>query len=116
MSNSATTPFQQQWADHASRFSLDVTIPFRVVVDRHEIEIPVLLKQFGGRRGMLLVTRYGLIRDYADRLVTMGYGYSCLSEPGSTSQTDDVGFVEMLQDWGWSGDAPEPGWLTRHAG
>jgi len=113
MSNSKLTSFQQGWADRASRFRIDVVIPFHVVVDAHEIEVPVLLKHFGGARGMLLVPRYDIIRDYTTRLVTMGYGYSCLSGFGSTS---NAGFVEMLQEWSWTGEGPEPDWLARHAG
>ena len=68
----------------------------------------MLLRQFGARNGMLLVNRYDTIRDYAESLVAMGYGFSCLSEPDPDRSEDDDVLFEMLADWSWSGDGPPP--------
>ncbi len=110
------TPFQKQWADLASRFGLSVAIPFTLSVEGATLTVPVLLKQFGGQNGMLLVTDYALIRPHADRLVELGYGYSCLSEPKSPHEVNDEAFVEMLLDWGWTGGGSPPEWLRGKAG
>jgi hypothetical protein len=110
------TSFQQLWTDQASRYGLSVAIPFTVSLDNATLTVPVLLRQFGGRNGMLLVTDYALIRPHADRLVEWGYGYSCLSDPKSPHEEDDDAFVDMLRDWGWSGGGSPPAWLRESAG
>jgi hypothetical protein len=109
-------PFQQLWAQRASRHGLSVAIPFTLSLDGQTLTAPALLRQFGGRNGMLLVTDYALVRPHADRLVELGYGYSCLSEPKSLHEEDDEAFVDMLRDWGWSGDGSPPAWLGKSAG
>jgi hypothetical protein len=111
------TLFQRLWAHRASRFRLSVAIPFTLSLDRATLSAPVLLRQFGARNGMLLVTDYGMIRPHADRVAELGYGYSCLSEPSSPDEEDDdTALLDMLRDWGWSGEGTEPAWLRGAAG
>jgi hypothetical protein len=110
------TLFQQLWADRASRYGLSVAIPFTLALDAETLTVPVLLRQFGAAKGMLLVTDYALIRPHADQIVGLGYGYSCLSEPESPREDDDEAFVDMLRDWGWSGNGSPPAWLREGAG
>jgi hypothetical protein len=57
-----------------------------------------------------IATRWGLsietpfVVQVASGEVT-GYGVSCLSEPtGVTHPGDDEALMEMLADWGWSGN------------
>jgi len=107
------TSFQRLWADRASRLRLSVAIPFTLSFGRATLNVPVLLRQFGGRNGMLLVTDYEPIRPHADRVVELGYGYSCLSEPSSPTEADDeAALLHMLRDWGWSGEGTQPTWLA----
>jgi hypothetical protein len=47
MSTSALSPFQRQWREYASRFGLDVSIPFQFAVGEDVLEVPVLLRDFG---------------------------------------------------------------------
>lgn len=110
------SPFQQLWSDRASRYGLSVVIPFSLSLDGETLRAPVLLRQFGARNGMLLVTDYGQIAPYADRLVERGYGYSCLSEASEHEADDEDALVDMLRDWGWSGDGAPPPWLRDGAG
>ena len=106
------SPFQQLWSDRASRYGLSVAIPFSLSLDGETLGIPVLLREFGARNGILLVTDYAQIGPYADRLVERGYGYSCLSEPSEPhEEDDDATLLDMLHDWGWSGDSAPPPWL-----
>jgi hypothetical protein len=90
--------FQQIWADRSSRLGLSVEIPFTLSLDGATVTAPVLLRKFGGRNGMLLVTDYSPIKPHVNRLVELGYGYSCLSEPKSPCEEDDESFVDMLRD------------------
>ena len=110
------TPFQQFWADRASRYGLSVAIPFTLALDGETLTVPVLLRQFGAANGMLLVTDHALIRPRTGQIVDLGYGYSCLSEPESRREDDDEAFIDMLLDWGWSGDGSPPTWLRERAG
>jgi hypothetical protein len=110
------TAFQRLWADRASRLGLSVAIPFTLSVDGATLAIPVLLRHFGGRNGMLLVTDYVLLRPRGDRLVELGYGYSCLNDPAWPDGEGDDALLDLLRDWGWSGDETPPAWLHGGAG
>ena len=114
------TPFQQLWAHRASRLQLSVAIPFPLSLDRATLAVPVLLRQFGAPNGMLLVTDHETIRPHARRVIELGYGYACLSEPSSPrereSNDDDGALIDMLRDWGWSGETRQPPWLRGGAG
>jgi hypothetical protein len=92
-----------------------VLTPFSVQIDGVTVTVPVLLRQFGARNGMLLVTEYGQIRPHADRVVELGYGYSCLSEPVDPEHDDDAAWIDTVRDWGWSGDGAPPAWLAESA-
>jgi len=106
-----SSSFQKQWNDRAKRYGLRVEIPFVVAVGDQHITVPVLLRDFGPRLGMLLVTDFGLISAYADDLIELGYGYSCLSEPsGVVDPQEDASVVAMLADWGWAGSGSPPAW------
>ena len=105
----ATTRFQEEWFAHAERWGLRVEAPFVVKLREGEVTVPVLLRDFGASRGMLLVTDFSLISSCADEFVNLGYGYSCLSEPaGVAHPADDEAFLEMLSDWGWTGSGNPP--------
>jgi hypothetical protein len=106
-----TTRFQEEWKGIAVRWSLRVETPFIVKLAEREVTVPVLLRDFGGSHGMLLVTDFSLISPYTDELVNLGYGFSCLSEPtGVDHPEDDQALMEMLSDWGWSGIENPPVW------
>ena len=79
---------------------LRVETPFVVTLASGEVTVPVLLRDFGGLHGMLLVTDFSLISPYADELVDLGYGYSCLSESTGVADTEEeAALMEMLSDW-----------------
>ena len=99
------TPFQRLWADRASRLGLSATIPFTLSLDGETLSVPVLLRQFGAPNGMLLVTDFALIRPHANRLVELGYGYSCLSESTQLREEGDNDLLDMLRDWGRRGSS-----------
>jgi hypothetical protein len=108
-----------EWLNIAKAMSLQVIAPASIVLPSGKrIEADALLLEFGGDRGMVLVSDYGIIRSHADELVAAGYGFSTLSEPRPNAEFDlDLsGLPEILGDWGWSGDpAKRPDWLIHPA-
>jgi len=95
----------------AERFGLKVRIPFQVELATGRLTVPVLLEEFGAQRGMLLVTSYQDIAAVTERLVDAGFGYSCLGDSPSTD-LDESQIVDMLRDWGWSGNGGAPSWYA----
>ena len=105
------TAFQQHWVRIAARFGLKVQIPFEVDLAGERLTVPVLLEEFGARRGMLLVTSYQDIEAVTQRLVGAGFGYSCLDD-SPDPDLDESQIVDMLRDWGWSGSREAPNWYA----
>lgn len=106
------TAFQEYWARVAKHLGLKVRIPFRVDLTDDRLTVPVLLEEFGGERGMLLVTSYKRIAAVTDQLVNAGFGYSCLdaSPPRDLDEAEMTQIIKMLRDWGWSGNGEAPKW------
>lgn len=105
------TPFQKKWTRDAKKWGLKIEAPFVVEVEGAEISVPVLLREFGAVCGMLLVTNFDQVSEYAKQLVNLGYGFSCLSEKNeSPHPDDDEAMMEILTDWGWSGLRCPPSW------
>ena len=99
------------WKGRARRFGLDVEAPFSFEIDTGDsITVDVLLRNFGAKNGMLLVTEFSLISSHLSEISRLEFGYSCLSELSQDEDPDKL-TVELLSDWGWSGDGEPPGWL-----
>ena len=94
-----TTPFQREWIEISESLGLSIQLSYEIELGDRRLTVPVLLEGFGANKGMLLVTDYDLIRDVAEELVNLGYGFSCLSEPWS-EPIDRESVEEMLRDWG----------------
>ena len=111
------TKFQVRWCEIAALWKLRIETPFVATVSSGSVTVPVLLRDFGASRGMLLVTDFKPIAPYSDELVGLGYGYSCLSEPSEpyAPEIDDDSLREMLKDWGWTGSDSPPSRLRDQA-
>jgi hypothetical protein len=93
--------FQKQWIDIASRYNLELDIPYSLNLSSgRTITVEIRLKGYGHTNGMLLVTDYNIIQNDADEIVDLGYGFSCLSEPSGNEMISDEEIVELLNDWG----------------
>ncbi len=101
----------EEWRRAAAELGLRIEAPFVVQLRTGRLEARLLLRHFGARNGMLIVTDFSVIEPFADEVVAVGYGYSTLSEPRSADGYDKETFVEMLWDWGWFGpDDERPAW------
>lgn len=93
------TRFQRYWIDVSERFGLSIRLSFEVPLEKKVLVVPVLLEGYGAERGMLLVTDYELVRDVADEILALGFGFSCLDDRPE-SPIDWQSVEEMVRDWG----------------
>jgi hypothetical protein len=99
-----------EWQKVALAFQLEIVAPFTLDLRTGPVTIPVLLKNFGGSRGMLLIPEFEKWEPYLNEMVTLGFGISTLTPDDSEPDRDVV--VELLNDWGWSGSPQnKPSWL-----
>ena len=55
----------------------------------------------GGESGMLVFEDYEIIHADTAELLTMGFGFSVMDEPGFDENFDLESFKDMFTDWGW---------------
>ena len=103
----------QCWQKAAKDLSLQLIAPFNLMLNSgYELKALFLVKQFGAPRGMLILEEFDDIAPHMDEIENAGYGFSILEEPFDNEEYDKVGYVELLEDWGWSGDMKDkPNWL-----
>ena len=71
-----------------------------------------MLPLFGHTRGMLIFGNFAEIKRYIDEVRDAGYGFSVLGEPPEKEKYNRDDYLEVLRDWGWSGEARlKPNWL-----
>lgn len=110
----AVYTLEDKWRLAADELSIDVVIPASVDLPsgRH-VEARVLVKDFGGPRGILIDDDILKLRGSFKELVEAGYGFSQLLNPSRHGEDwDPALLIEMLADWGWFGPPDErPEWL-----
>jgi len=100
-----TTALGKVWHQAGADLGLRVTAPFVLSTPNGEFLFDVLVHDFGSEQGMLLMESWSDEKAQAARL--LGYGFSCLG----AGAYDRSGFINVLQDWGWSGSSTAPAWL-----
>jgi hypothetical protein len=103
----------QFWSKAADELGFQIVAPFEVTLGRGaKLQVPLLVLHFGAKHGMLVVPSYETVKDVANELVEAGYGFSVLSEPESHDDYVREEYIEVLRDWGWSGEpSGMPLWL-----
>jgi hypothetical protein len=92
------------WEKAAKELRFEIEVPFSLLLDSdHEVKALFLVKQFGAPNGMLILSKNEDKQPYSDEIISAGYGYSVLSEPLKNEEFDSDDFIELLEDWGWSG-------------
>lgn len=106
--------FEKEWTKIAERLGLAVLLGKEIELSNGQlVRVPVLLLEFGSKRGMLLFSSSKQVEGKARQIAEDGFGYSILSEPSEDSleNIDWDSVIEMLNDWGWSGRSDEvPEW------
>lgn len=102
-----------------SNLGLEVIAPFRISFEVGDLVAPMLVKNFGGIEGMIIVYKFDDIKPYLNYLNNyclnkkLLYGFSVLTEDELNPDTDIEATIEMLNDWGWTGDIKDkPNFLT----
>jgi hypothetical protein len=105
----------EEWELARDDLGLDINAPYELDIgDNVVIRADLLVKHFGARNGMLIITEYESVSPHLERINELGYGFSVLEEPrGSASESyDRKVFIDMLSDWGWGGpEAEKPEWV-----
>jgi hypothetical protein len=100
------------WKRVGEDLGIDVVTPFEVSFpDGSRVQVSALVRDFGAARGMLVDADYEILKPHTHKVIECGYGYSA-NLGHSPEQYDRSAFIEVLQDWGWSGAAhKKPDWL-----
>lgn len=108
-----TTKLLQFWQKAATDLGLQLVTPFCLMLTpEHELKALLLIKKFGAPNGMLVFSGYDEISSYVDDIARAGYGFSVLDEPLDFEEYSKDEYIELLGDWGWSGDMEnKPDWL-----
>jgi len=114
--SSKSSRLQTAWLTAARELDLDIKVPFELKAKTFSLTAQVLLKNFGGDAGMLIVSNYRVIEPFRDQIIKMGYGFVTMAEPERDwpfTGEEKEAFIEMLAEWGWTGDPDaEPEWLA----
>jgi hypothetical protein len=108
-----TNRLVEMWQSAAKDLNLEIITPFILRLSSGiKIEAEFLVKNFGASKGMIVFKKYDQVATCVDEIVNEGYGFSVLDEPGENEQYVRDYFIEILNDWGWSGDkSMKPSWL-----
>lgn len=98
------------WRQAAQDLGFEFIAPFTLPDGGQTLAYLGLVPQFGSPKGMLVIV--GLHADRHTRIAQQhGYGYSCF--PEHSEPYDREGFIDVLNDWGWSGSPDTaPSWYT----
>jgi hypothetical protein len=101
------------WGEAASDLNLEIVSPFRLPLDSgNELDAALLVCHFGAARGMLVFSEYDRVAPFLEEVVDAGYGFTVLDEPRPEESYVREEYVDLLRDWGWSGEpGREPDWL-----
>lgn len=96
----------------AEALTFEIVVPYSVELSPGvQIDATALVKGFGARMGMLIVTDFSQVRSQLAALDAAGFGFSVLDAPASTDPFNIEEYAEMLRDWGWAGDEEDrPSW------
>jgi hypothetical protein len=98
------------WRAAASDLGLELESPATIRLPGVTFCAVALLRHFGAKRGMVIVSDYAVVRPHQAELIDSGFGYSTMSDPIDPYDRD--GCLEVLRDWGWTGPAgASPQWL-----
>jgi hypothetical protein len=106
---------QTAWRIAAKDLGLDIVVPYELKTKTFSLTAEVLLKNFGGTQGILIVSDYAIIKPFRDQVIKLGYGFSTLTEPDRDwpfTGEEKEAFIEMVSEWGWCGPGKAPSWLV----
>jgi hypothetical protein len=98
------------WKEAELDLGVPVSGPLEVQInDQISIHADMLVQNFGGRLGTIVVADYASVEPYRSAILAAGYAWSCFGPPTRHEPYDRESVIEVLMDWTWSGppeDAP----------
>lgn len=96
----------QSWVEAGEDLGLRVVAPFVLTTEAGQsLSYDAVVYDFGFKRGMVLMELWD--ESKAGVAAENGYGYSCMD----ASKYERESTIEVLRDWGWSGEGMPPAWL-----
>ncbi|HET9235924.1 MAG TPA: hypothetical protein VFO10_01665 [Oligoflexus sp.] len=95
---------QLKWIEAASDLQLTIEIDFDLVLKNILVlKAPVFLHDFGGEKGTLILESFEDISSLEKELTKAGFGFSVQKSHASDKYDREI-FIEMLTEWGWTGN------------
>ena len=99
----------RKWKQAAHELGFTLIAPYQLRAPNGTvITYAALLPEFGSEHGMLIIIDH----DYTDAIrlaQQQRFGFSVLDNDPTY---DRDSFVDMLCDWGWTSDQPQPAWYV----
>lgn len=103
-------PLIKAWEIAAQELGLDIISPLKMNTQNGEVNYPVFVKNFGGKKGTIIV-RHELFMD-CPMPKHMDYYFSAVNAD-FYSKYNRENFIKTLEDWGYYGDkASKPEWYN----
>jgi hypothetical protein len=82
---------------------LHATIGFTVqLAGVPDIRSVAMVSGVGDENGMLIFRHWADVEPVADRVASLGYGYSVMDDPGSDEPFNLEAWKDVFLDWGWA--------------
>ena len=96
----------QSWAEAGADLGMRVAAPFVLTTAAGQaLPFDAVIYDFGSTRGMLVLEQWDEAK--AEAATESGYGFSCMD----SFQYERGSAIDVLRDWGWSGQEAPPAWL-----
>lgn len=104
--------YVKAWQRAAATLGVEIEEPQRVK-DTPEVTLQadMLVRSFGAPRGTLVFEKTDQYPSFFEELQKQGYTASSFGPYADDSECSLLGMLEVLSDWGWAGEGPEPPWL-----
>jgi RNAse (barnase) inhibitor barstar len=100
------------WRRSAATLGVEIEKPQGVrVAPEVTLQADMLVRDFGGPKGTLVFENTDRYPDYSEELLKEGFAASSLGTYADGSECSLLYMIEVLSDWGWAGEGPEPPWL-----
>ena len=101
----------EAWKKAAQELKLDIVSPLKLNTDNGIVEYPVLIKNFGGKKGTIIAP-HALFIDYPMPR-HKDYFFSAVNSD-SYSIYNRAHFIDTLEDWGYYGEEnSKPHWYNK---
>jgi len=107
-----TWTYVSAWRLAAEALGVEVEGPMHVELSPGIVlEAEMLVRGFGAPRGTLVFRTADQYPHFFEALHELGFTASSWAQPGDSEEAALTDLVDLLGDWGWCGEGPDPAWL-----